>query len=169
MDVSFQSSTITGRRLFRVLIAPLILRVDHWSQNLRKPINAQAMHFDANVVSEVSGSSQHIGDKFHLVHDLVAKKVLHEQNKGFSWFQFHFVYWGFKVWFSDGSIDLRIKNANFQLLNNWFCSTSNWSGQYLCQDLCWTAWLNWVWCALVKSLLSLSTRRLLMTLFALQD
>ena len=40
------------------------------------------MHFDAHVASEVSESGQHIGDKFCVVPGLiVAKKVLHDQNK----------------------------------------------------------------------------------------
>ena len=51
------------------------------------------MHVDVRVVSMVSESGQHIGDKFCVVPTfIVAKKVLHDQKKSFPSFQFHFVH-----------------------------------------------------------------------------
>ena len=49
---------------------------------------------------------------------LVAKKVLHYQNKCLPRFQFHFVHWAFELWISDELPDLRtVKDASFQLLH----------------------------------------------------
>ena len=51
------------------------------------------MHFDAHVASDVSEGGQHIGDNVCVVPGLiVAKKVLHDQNKSLPCFQFHFVH-----------------------------------------------------------------------------
>ena len=51
------------------------------------------MHFDAHVASEVSESGQHIGYMLCVVHGIiVAKKVLHYQNKILLRFQFQFVH-----------------------------------------------------------------------------
>lgn len=41
------------------------------------------MHFDSHIAFVVSESNQHIDDKFCVVPGLVAKKVLHVQNKSF--------------------------------------------------------------------------------------
>ena len=63
--------------------------------------------------------SQHVVDKFCIVSGLiVAKKVLHYQNKCLPCFQFHFVHWVFELWISDKLLYLRtVKDASFQLLH----------------------------------------------------
>lgn len=51
------------------------------------------MPFDGHVASEVSEGSGHIGDKFNVIPGLViARKVLHDQNKSLLRFKFHFVH-----------------------------------------------------------------------------
>ena len=76
------------------------------------------MHFDAHVASKVFESSRHIGDKLCIVPGLVvAKKVLHDQNKSLPCFQIHFIHLVFKLRISDELADLRtIKDASFQPL-----------------------------------------------------
>ena len=56
--------------------------------------------------------------KFCVVSGLiVAKKVLHYENKCLPRFQFHFVHWAFELWIPDEQPDLRtVKDASFQLL-----------------------------------------------------
>ena len=85
-----------------------------WSPSLSGPdwISPPARH-----------NSQHVVDKFFVVSGLiVAKKVLHYQNKCLPRFQFHFVHWVFELWISDELSDLRtVKDSSFQLLhgNSW--------------------------------------------------
>lgn len=79
------------------------------------------MRFDDHVASEVSESSQHIGDKFCVVPGLLIanlRVVLHEKNKTIPRLDFHFVHCVFKLWIFDELTELRtVKDASFHLLH----------------------------------------------------
>ena len=97
----------------------LFLLVTHWTQVPRKPVHMwkYVVHLDAHVAAQVSHSSQHVVDKFCVVFGLiVAKKVLHYQNKFLPRLQFDFVIWVFELWISEELPDMRtFKDTSFQL------------------------------------------------------
>ena len=115
------ATLIPDLHLFQVLMESLPLLITHWTQVLRKLIHMWkwVVHLDAHVAAQVSEGSQHVVDKFCLVSGLiVAKKVLHYQNKCLPCFQFHFIHWVFELWISDELPDLRtVKDASFQLFH----------------------------------------------------